>query len=165
MIIKEIINRRCIREFAVKPVSDEDISEIIKAAQFAPSARNNHALEFIVVKGQETKDKICVVVGQEFVKKAQVLIIPAVDPKKTTCPVQDIAVAVENMLLQATALGLGAAWKAIREPEWADKVKDLLGMPRDFFLDVIVPLGHPNETKTPHTDSEFDKGKIHFEKY
>ncbi len=58
MIIKEILNRRSVREYEPTMVSQEHIVEIIKAGQFAPTARNNQAVEFIVIKKSETKDKI-----------------------------------------------------------------------------------------------------------
>ena len=164
MIVKEIINRRSIREYGTESVPEENISELIKAAQFAPSARNNHAIEFIVVRNQKMKDKISELGGQDFVKKASVLIIPVVNPANTPCPTQDLAVAAENILLQATALGLGAAWKAVKR-DWADSVKDLIGVPVNHLLEVLIPVGYPNEVKPAHADTEFDQNKIHYEKW
>ncbi|MFH1575884.1 MAG: nitroreductase family protein [Candidatus Nealsonbacteria bacterium] len=164
MIIKEIVNRRSIREYKSEAVSDEFILEIIKAGQFAPTAKNNRAIEFIVVKNQEMKDKICAALGQEFVKKASVLIVPVIDPDKTPCPVQDLAAATENMLLQVVASGLGAVWKNVR-PEPAVEIKSLLGIPENLFLNVMVPVGYPNEVKPVHAEADFDKSKIRYEKW
>jgi len=164
MIIKEIINRRSVRDYKKESVPEDNILELIKAAQFAPSARNNHAIEFIVVREKKIKDRISILGGQEFVKKAPVLIIPVVNPANTPCPNQDLAVAAQNILLQATALGLGAVWKAVKR-EWMDGVKDLIGVPANYLLDTIIPVGYPNETKTAHTDAEFNKNKIHYEKW
>lgn len=57
MIIKEILNRRSVREYKNKAVPEKYITEIIKAGQFAPTARHNQAVEFIVIRNQKTKDK------------------------------------------------------------------------------------------------------------
>jgi nitroreductase len=69
MVIKEILNRRSVREYKSKEVPQKYIIEIIKAGQFVPSARNNQAIDFIVVRNQKTKDRIFEIVGQEFIKK------------------------------------------------------------------------------------------------
>jgi len=164
MIIKEIVNRRSIREYKAEAVPDDLILEIIKAGQFAPTAKNNRAIEFIVVKNQEMKNKICAILEQEFVKKASVLIVPVIDPDKTPCPVQDLALAVGNMLLQVVALGLGAVWKNVR-PGPAEKIKPLLGIPENFLLNVMVPVGYPDEAKPAHTEADFDQSKIRYEKW
>ncbi len=164
MIIKEITNRRSIREYKADAVSEQDVLEIIRAAQFAPSAKNNHAIEFVVVRDQTAKDKLCEVAGQEFVKKASVLVALVLDTTKTPCPIQDVSAAAENMLLQAVALGLGAVWKNVR-PEIADRMKAIIGIPENFLLNVIVCLGYPNESKPSHADAEFDQNKVHNEKW
>lgn len=164
MIIKEIVNRRSVREYKSDPVSDEQILEVIKAAQFSPSASDNHAIEFIVVKDQDTKNKLYGIIDQEFVKQAPVLIVLATDTSKTPCPLQDMSAAAANMLLQATALGLGSVWKNVR-PEFADQVKSLLGIPSNFLLNIIVPIGYAKEKQMPHAETEFEKGKIRYERW
>src|SRR3989338_8265216 len=111
MVIREIINRRSVRNYKKKEVSDKDLLEIIKAAQFAPTAHNNRSVEFIIIKNQNLKNKIYEIVGQEFVKKAPVLIVPTIDTEKTKWPTQDLSLATGNIFLQAEALGLGTVWK------------------------------------------------------
>ncbi len=166
MIIKEILNRRSVREYKDKEIPEEYIIEIIKAGQFAPTARHNQAVEFIIVKNQKTKDEIFEIVGQEFVKTAQVLIIPVTDTTKTNCPMQDLSVASENMFLQATALGLGTVWKALKtEFNEEEKIKKLFGIPEKYKVINIIPVGYPKEKPVPHTDEDFDAKKIHREKW
>jgi len=164
MIIKEISNRRSVREYKPDDVTDELIIEIIKAGQFAPTAKNNQAVEFVVVRKQETKEKIFEIVGQEYVKQAPVLIIPVIDETKSILPVQDLSVASENMFLQAAALGLGTVWKNLR-PEWEKGVKKLLAVPEQFRAVNIIPVGYPKNKIEPHTDADFNDKKIHREKW
>ena len=166
MIIKEILNRRSMREYEEKDVSEEDITEIIKAGQFAPTANNNQAVEFIVVRDQQTKDKIFEIVGQEFIKEAAILIIPVSDTTQTNCPVQDLSIASENMFLQATALGLGTVWKALKaENAEEEKIKKLLGIPEQYLAINIIPVGYSKEKPIPHADKDFKAKKIHHEKW
>ena len=168
MITKEIKNRRAVRDYKAEEVSEEHIAEIIKAGQFAPSARDNRTIEFVVAKDQETKNKIFDILGgeQEYVKEAPVLIIPVTDAEKTTCPLQDIAAASENMFLQAASLGLGTVWKNVRTgSEGEEGVKKLLGIPSHLMIANIIPVGYPKETPEPHSDSDFREEKIHREKW
>ncbi len=164
MIIKEILNRRSIREYKPAKVPREYIIEIIKAGQFAPTAKNNRAVEFIVIKNQETKDKIFEIVGQEFIKTVPVLIIPISDITKSNFPTQDLSVATENMFLQAAALGLGTVWKNLQR-EWAEKIKKLLEIPEKYMAINIIPVGYPKKEYEPHTDKDFDNKKIHQERW
>jgi nitroreductase len=162
MIIKEISNRRAVREYKPDLVSDKDIAEIIKAGQFAPTARNNKAVDFVVVKDQKIKEDIFAITGQEFVKNAPVLIIPVSDTTKTICSVQDLSVVSENMFLQAAALGLGTVWKNLKEElNEAEKIKSILGIPSQYMPINIVPVGYPKNQPESHKDSEFDEKRIH----
>ncbi len=164
MIIKEILNRRSVREYASESIDDECLIEIIKAGQFAPSAKGIHAVEFIIVKDRQVKSDISEIVGQEFVKEAPVLIVPVCDTAKTAFSVQDLSIASENMFLQAVALGLGTVWKNVR-PEWSGGVKKVLGVPEQYAVINIIPVGFPKNKPEPHSDKGFDKKKIYAEKW
>jgi hypothetical protein len=63
----------------------------------------------------------------------------------------DTSAAIENMLLMATALGLGACWVIapcidIRDEE---RIKDLLGVPEGFKVISIISVGHPTRPHRP----------------
>jgi nitroreductase len=52
--LKELIQgRRSIRKFADRPVSHEDIRELIDCARYAPSDTNSQTWEFVVVTNQD----------------------------------------------------------------------------------------------------------------
>jgi len=166
MILKEILNRRSIRKYKPDPVPQEYIIDIIKAGQFAPTAHNNRAVEFVVVKDQGMKKRIFGILDKDFVKEAQALIVPATDGEKTNCPVQDLSVASENMFLQATALGLGTVWKNLKaEFDEEAKIKEILGIPKQYRVINIIPVGFPAENPGPYSDKDFSPEKIHEEKW
>lgn len=168
MVIKEILNRRAVRNYKQDPIPQEYITEIIKAGQFAPTARNNRAVEFVVVREQETKNKIFDAMSgespQPFIKEAPVLIIPASDTSKSGLSIQDLSNASENMFLQARALGLGTVWKHLEE-DWVRGVKKVLGIPEQYMIINIIPVGYPKEEMPPHTDADFSAERIHEEKW
>lgn len=165
--MEEIIkNRRSVRDYKPDPVSDNDISEIIKAAQFAPTAINNRAVEFIVVREAATKSKLYDIATpkQDFLKKAPVVLVLISDTKKSVLPEMDLAIASENVFLEAAALGLGTVWKNVK-PEIAKSVMKLLKIPDNYVLVNLIPLGYAREEVPPHDDTMFDEKKIHYENY
>ena len=75
--------------------------------------------------------------------------------------IQDSAASIENMLLTAVSLGLGAAWVgAFKERP----VKDILKIPDDVHLLAIIPVGHPAEAPDVPKRRSF-KEVIHNEKW
>lgn len=166
MIIPAIKKRRSIRAYKSGSVPPDLLTEIIKAAQFAPTSRHNRAVEFIIITDQETKNEISATAQpeQEFVKQAPVLIVPVTDPDKTNQPVQDLTVASENIFLQAAELGLGTVWKNLKTP-MAESIKSILGIPSKYMIINVIPLGYPDEAVRPHDDGEFEASKIHHEKW
>ena len=60
-----IKKRRSIRSFRTDPVPDESVDKIIEAARYAPSGANSQPWEFIVVKDQETKDRIVGIISEQ----------------------------------------------------------------------------------------------------
>jgi len=162
--------RRSHRSFLDKPVEDQKINEILKAAMFSPSAHHQRAWEFIVVKdpilrkglSEATKYTKCAVEAPVSI----VLCSPNVHQW-----VEDISVVAEAIYLEATNQGLGTCWmhlKDIPTPEKPDPqefVKKLLGIPADMEVLCFFPIGYPKLALPKHTDTEFDKSKIHYEKW
>jgi nitroreductase len=63
---------------------------------------------------------------------------------------QAIGACLQNMLLAAHSLGLGAVWlgEILKN---SDRVRDLLGLSKDLELMAVLALGHPahkNQTST-----------------
>jgi nitroreductase len=164
MIIKEIAGRRSVRAYKPDPVSDKDISEIIKAAEFAPSGRHLRPVEYVIVKDRKTKDALFAILGDDFIRQTPVLIIPAGDTQKSALTVQDISIASGYIFLQAYSLGLGTVWKNINT-ENAAKIREVLGIPEHFAIINVIPLGYPAENLPPHDDGEFETSKIHEERF
>jgi nitroreductase len=61
--LKVIQDRRSIREYSPEPVSEEDLNLILEAARLAPSGENAQPWRFIVVKDQDTRNKLGAIAG------------------------------------------------------------------------------------------------------
>ena len=80
-----ISQRRSVRNYLDKHISDEDLRTILEAGRLAPSWMNVQSWKFILVKSQENKDLLSELsIGQQQVKKADALIVCVADTNAWT---------------------------------------------------------------------------------
>ena len=123
MQIQDVIEkRRSIRHYLDTNLREEDIARILKAGTLAPSAHNKQPWFIHVVENKKLKNKIADILMQKedasiqntarIIKEAPVLFV--VFEEKTELSVkmqqQSIGAFMENMCLEATALGIGSLW-------------------------------------------------------
>ncbi len=150
--LRLIYERVSIRKYKPDPVPDELILELLKAGNAAPSAGNLQARDFIVVKNPETKKKIAkAALEQMFIASAPVVIVVCANYPRSMriygergklYAEQDATAAVENILLAAHALGLGAVWVGAFYENAVSKILDLPEFVRPI---AIIPVGWPDE--------------------
>ncbi|MEM1586389.1 MAG: nitroreductase family protein [Candidatus Bathyarchaeia archaeon] len=158
MDIFEVIKfRRSIRSFTREDVSDEQIEKILEAARWAPSAGNLQPWEFIVIRRPDIKREVArAALNQTFIEEAPVVIVVCANEVRSGsiygsrgvnlyC-IQDTAAAIENMLLAACAIGLGACWVGAFNEE---EVRRILNVPRGIRPVAIIPIGYPSERPSP----------------
>ncbi|MBA4392666.1 MAG: nitroreductase, partial [Desulfobacca sp.] len=134
-----IKERRSCRNYLPDPIDEAIIEKILEAASWAPSPMNAQPWEFVVVTGQEMKDRIFSEADYrrkwifeqsgwkwldryqvDFLKAAPVLVVVVGDPKKTGADSflegggvgyqLACAAAVQNMMLAAHSQGIGSLW-------------------------------------------------------
>jgi nitroreductase len=166
--MKEIFERRSIRKYTSKDVSDESIKELLKAAMAAPSAGNQQPWDFIVLKDRTVLNEIPKIHPYaQMLKEAPVAIIVcgALEREKHVGYwIQDCAAAIENILIEAQFLNLGAVWLGVYPRE--DRVaglKKLLGIPENFIPLAVISIGYPAESK--EASQRYDEKKIHINKW
>ncbi len=150
--LRLIYERVSIRKYKSDPVPDELILELLKAGNAAPSAGNLQARDFVVVKNPETKKKIAkAALEQMFIASAPVVIVVCANYPRSMriygergklYAEQDATAAVENILLAAHALGLGAVWVGAFYENAVSKILDLPEFVRPI---AIIPVGWPDE--------------------
>jgi nitroreductase len=165
MDVKEaILTRRSIREYTDRPISEEDLQALLRAAMYAPSSGNSRPWQFIVVTDRELLDKVAEVhPNADMTRQAQAGILvcgdPQVDRYRRYWP-QDCAAATQNLLLMAHALGIGAVWTGVHPvPPRERRLRKLFGMPEEVTPFAFIPLGYPAETRT--TEERFDESRVH----
>jgi len=171
-MLKAIRQRHSIRSYRNKLVEDEKIEEILKAAQFAPSANHRQPWEFVVVKDRETKQRLSQATPWgSFIAQSPVVIVVCSDEKKSREWLEDASIVGAHIYLEATNQGLGTCWVQVRGSVTADGVKSevyvrrILGIPSSMRVVAIFPVGYPAEGKSEHINGEILSEKIHKNKW
>ncbi|MBP5476714.1 MAG: nitroreductase family protein [Paludibacteraceae bacterium] len=165
--IDNIMTRVSVRHFTGEKISDEQLEQLLRCAMAAPSAMNKQPWEFLVVSDEDMLMRL----DEEFPYSrcgngAAVAIIPCGNLQRaiSTMPdfwVNDLSAATENILLAAHAMGLGAVWTGVHpNPERAQKLQELLGLPAHIVPLCIVPVGIPAEQ--PEIKDKWDADRIHY---
>ena len=158
-----IFERMSIRKYEDRPVEQEKIEKLLRAAMAAPSAVNQQPWEFYVVKNRETIVELSK--ASPFAAcaaGAPVVIVPILrkDAKHPELANYDLANATENILLEATTLGLGAVWLAIAPFEdRIDNVVTVLHTPSRTLPFCLIPVGYPAEKRT--WKDRYDPERVH----
>lgn len=146
-VLEAIRTRRSIRKYQKKPVPDEAVEKILEAGRWAPSAGNAQPWNFIVLRDEKIRKEVAQATTYgKFLADAPLGIAVVIDPKASTHPVEDGAIATQNMLLAAHALGLGTCWIGSYGSVYEEKVKGILGIPKNKRLLSIVSVGFPAES-------------------
>ena len=148
-VFEVITGRRSIRKYTKNPVPEDFVVKIIDAGRWAPSAGNSQPWSFIVLKDGKVRKRVAEVTTYgKFLADAPLGIAVVTDPKASTHPVEDGAIATQNMLLAAYALGLGACWIGSYNSVYEKKIKEILSIPKDKRLLSIISVGFPAESPT-----------------
>ena len=159
-----IFTRTSTRQFEPRPVESKYIIKILRAAMAAPSACNQQPWEFWVTDDKDIITRLAQVSPYASpVKNAPVVIVPCyhVDGLTAAPMVEiDMAMATQNILLEAEELGLGAVMIGIAPlPERMKAVAEILKLPENFRAFTIIPIGWP-VNKRPQED-RYEPSRVH----
>ena len=155
--------RRSTHYFTDDQVTEEELSYVLEAARWAPSAGNAQPTRYIVVRDEETRGKIWEstsgidgITPQNFIKKAPVHIIVLTDTnaykgkqssiKSELYSIQDSSAAIMNMLLAVADIGMGACWVGMFREEY---LRELFELTDNLKPVAIIPVGHTKSKEKP----------------
>ena len=137
-------SRRSIRIYQKKDIFKKDLERLIDAARFAPTARNVQPWEFVVITDIDMLKKLAnLAENGRFIAQAAACI--AVYSADTKYYLEDGCAATCNLLLAATALGIGSCWVAGDKKSYAQEVGSLLKAPSGLKLVSLIAVGYPQE--------------------
>ena len=167
-VMEALLTRRSIRQFENRPVPEELIRQVLEAAMMAPSAGNAQPWQFVVINDRAVLDGMAELHPHiKMVLQATAGILVCADLTKEKFPgywVQDCSAAMENLLLAAHGLGLGAVWTGIHPME--DRVaayRAMFNLPEHIIPLGFAPMGWP--AKAPRSESRFQADRVHYNTY
>ncbi len=165
-----IYARRSIRKYQPRPVAAETLRELVRAGMAAPSACAKNPWEFIVVTEKEILATIAgFLPNGKFLAEAAAGILLCGNLQKAHAGelsylLQDCTAAIENILLAANALGLGACWLGVHpRPERIEKLQSFCQLPENILPIACLAIGWPDEEKSPRTN--FQEEALHWQRW
>jgi len=152
-VFEAIYTRRSIRKFSEVPLEFDKIVEVCKAGMYAPCAGDLQNWRFII----ETKTNVIKglyhhTLEQEAFMTATAAIVVVAETEtaekfygmrgKRLYAIQNCAAAIQNMLLAAHAIGLGAVWIGAFDE---NRINDQYRIPSTARAQAIILLGYPDE--------------------
>jgi len=165
-LINTIFARRSIRKYTVESVKEKDIKTMLEAAMAAPSASNLKPWHFIVITDRQKLDNLAAVhpYGRMLLEAPLCITVCGDKTISANFWVLDCSAAAENLLLAATALGLGAVWLGVYpSEERVSAIRKVLNLPETVVPLNLISIGHPAEEKEPRT--QYDELRVHREKW
>ena len=161
-----IFHRVSIRKYQEKPVEQEKIVTMLRAAMAAPSACNQQPWEYYVVTNKEKIEALSKVSPYSgCAKDAPIVFVACYRQRETLIAPDyaeiDLSASVENLLLEADALGLGAVWMGIAPgADRMEAVRKVIDLPEYLYAFALIPCGYPAEER-PQQD-RYEESRVHY---
>ncbi len=159
--LEAIKTRRSVRKFSDQTIEPEKLEAVLEAVRQAPSWSNLQCWQLVVVKNQETREKISQLSfvesffstfgyksnpAQKALAQAPVVVVACADPKKSgdlheqQYYMADIGIAMQNFMLAANDLGLGCVFVGVFQEA---QLRELLAIPKEIKIVGLFPIGYP----------------------
>lgn len=161
-----MMERYSVRSYKPDKVKEEDIKTMLRSAMQAPSAVNQQPWEFVIVDDRELLNQLSTVSrGAWMLENAPlcITVLMTETDKSMKMRPQDCAAAVQNILLEAVNLGLGAVWIGVYPiPERVEKITKILNIKgKTPFANIAI--GYPDKTK--EVTVRYDESRVHYNRF
>jgi len=159
-VFAAICRRRSIREYTDEPVDPAALEQIVTAGTWAPSGLNNQPWRFVLIQDETVRKQLAPLTHySHIIEQAQALIAVYLDIEAMYDVVKDQQAAgacLQNMLLCAEELGLGAVWlgQILKNKK---KVNEVLGLDDRYDLMAVLAIGHPLHRNQQSTRKPLDE--------
>ncbi len=168
--LNPIFERRSIRSYTDEDVGDGLVQSLLEAAMAAPSAVARDPWRFVVVRAAERRQAIAdLLPNGKMIAGAPVGIVvcgdlDAAHDQQLSFLLQDCAAAIENLLLAASMLKLGACWLGVHpREERVNGLRQLLALPERVIPISAIAVGRPAEQKEART--RYSEDLVHHESW
>ncbi len=163
--MNSIFKRISVRKFLDKEIEQEKVELLLKAGMAAPSAGNQQPWELYVITNKDIIEQLSLASPYaKCVKNAPMAIVPVYRKEglkfKEYAHI-DMSICCENILLEATELGLGSVWLGIAPiKERMDQVNQILNLPDNLESFAIIAIGYSNEHRKQQ--DRYEEKRVHY---
>ena len=166
--LNDLFARRSVRVYRRQDVADDLIRDVLEAAMAAPSAVAKDPWAFVVVRNRDMLAKIAEgLPNGKMLRDAALGIVvcgdlPRAHDRQLSYLLQDCTAAIENLLVAASVLGLGACWLGVHpREERVQHIRSLLNIPDPVIPIAAIAIGWPAESPAPRT--RYREDAVHHE--
>lgn len=171
--IETIMTRRSVRQFSDRPISEEDLSTILQAAMSGPSCVNARDWSFLVTRDVSVLEAMARANGRpaEPLKKAALGILVLGDVSRSFPPAPDYwiidgAIAAQNMVLAAHALGIGSVWLGTYpQMDRVDNLRTYFQLPEHVIPHSIIAFGYPQQPIPAEREARYEPDRVHYDRW
>ena len=150
-VFEAIRSRYSVRGYKPDPVDDEALQQVLEAARQAPTAANRQPFRIVVIHTEGREEEMRRFYARPWMAQAPLVLVVVVVPSEAwrrgdgkVYYEVDATIALDHLVLAATALGLGTCWVADFDPA---AVREVLGLPDDVEPIALTPLGYPDRDR------------------
>ena len=189
-VFETILHRRAIRRFSTKQITENELEQILNAGMYAPSAGGRQGVIFAVCQNREVNERLGKIkranahpqmaTKTSFVSREQPSIADDIQitnafydaptvitmfaPKDFLFSKEDCALAAENIMLTADALGIGSCyigqgWEAFADP-YGQEILKQWKIPNNLYAVMQLLLGYPRAGDKHPTPKPRKEGRI-----
>ncbi len=168
--LKDIFARRSVREYKEGEVSEDILRDLLAAGMAAPSACAKDPWHFIVLRTAAMLNQVAdgLPHGQMLRQAAAGIFICGdlhqAHDEQESYMLQDCSAAIENILLAASQLGLGAVWLGVHpRTDRMSYMRDLFRLPDSIIPISVISMGPPAQEPAPRT--RYNENAVHWEQW
>jgi len=165
-----IFARRSVRRHTAQAVTDDQVRDLLEAAMAAPSACAKDPWEFLVLRDAALRAKVASFLPNgPMLAQAPLGFVVCGDLDRAHAGelsylLQDCSAAIQNLLLAASALGLGGVWLGVHpRQDRVDALRGLFQLPANILPVACIAVGYPAESPDPRT--RFSANRVHQDRW
>jgi nitroreductase len=162
---------RAVRDYTSEPIPDDVLADILEVGRWSGSASNVQGTEVVVVRDEQTKQRMSELGARPAAGAAAVLVVVTPgDTGRHDLEVFDNGRLVERLLLAAKAHGLGSNIATLKE-DGPEVIREALGIASERRIWTVVTLGYTDEAahrarpKNPTAGRKPADAFVHWDRY
>ncbi len=150
---KCVESRRSIRAFRRDPIEADRLEAILEAGRLAPTACDYQPFRFVVIETKGREQELRKIYDKDWFVAAPVILLVCSLPGEAWSRKDgknyadvDATIAMDHMILAASAFGLGSCWVGAFDPSAA---REVLKLGAEWEPLAFAPIGYPMESPAP----------------